>query len=151
MKKNEFKKFSETHRVWHKFSDWLIKTYGKDLHGKWKIMRVKNPETGKIHQLKFRSFNDLELSRRLVGYEVLTKVKRYVERYLPEIKIVHVDDAVYAGSDLLLIPHPEMGITLLYIPQCTTVQNQLFLYENHYKELIQALKELKYVYKETKK
>src|SRR5579859_5580156 len=128
-----------THRVWHKFSDWLIKTYGKDLHGKWKVMRVKNPETKKIHHLKYRSFNDLELSRRLVGYEVMCKVKKYVERYLPEIKHVHVDDEVFAGSDLFLIPHPKMGISVLYIPQCTSIQNQFFLYENHFKALNKAL------------
>lgn len=143
-------KIETTHRIWHTFYEWMIKTYGKDLHGKLQVHRVKNPETGKIHLLKYRNFNELELSRRVTGYEAMCKVKRYIGRYLPEIKIVHVDDSVFAGSDVLLIPHPAMGITVMFIPQCTTIQNQFFLYENHYKGLLKALKQMKDTYKPIK-
>lgn len=137
--------FAETHKVWHKFYDYIVKTYGKDLHGEWQYLSPENH--GK--KFKYRSFNELELSRRLVGHKVIERVERYVKRYLPEIEVIRCDDAAYAGSTILLIPHPKHGITMMYIPQCTTIQNQLFLYENHYKGLVNALKRMKYCYKDS--
>lgn len=130
-----------THETWHKFSNWLIKTYGKDLHGEWQYLDKKNKK------YKYRSFDDIELARRLIGYEVMSRVESYCKRYCPEIKILRCDDAYHAGSIILLIPHPKMGITFMFIPQCTSIQNQLFLYENHCNILIKALTELKYVYR----
>lgn len=128
------------HKIWHRFSDWLIKTYGKDLHGEWQYMEI-----GK-KRIRYRSFDEYELNRRLVGYEVIERIERYVKRYCPEIRVVRCDDSVYAGSDILLIPHPRHGITMMFIPQCTGVQNQMFLYENHYKMLLKELKKMWYVY-----
>ncbi len=137
----------ETHRVWHKFSNWLTKTYGKDLWSEWKVMKGKNDATGKSFKFKYRHFNDFELSKRLTGYDVMCKVKKYINRCCPEIKIIHCDDAVFAGSDILLIPHPAHGITVMYIPQCTSVQNQFFLYKGHYTQLMKGLREMSHVYK----
>lgn len=88
----------------------------------------------------------MELSRRLVGYDVMCKVEKFIKRYCPEIKIIGCDDSVYSGSYILLIPHPNHGITLMFIPQCTTIQNQFFLYEGHYNQLIKALEEMKNIY-----
>lgn len=133
-----------THEIWHRFSDWLVKTYGKDLHGKWEYMKISDTK-----KLRYRSFNDLELSRRLVGYDVLIRIERYVKRYCPEIKVLRVDDECHSGSDLLLIPHPKMGITVIFIPQCTSIQNQFFLYEGHHKALSKALKKMKWVYRDS--
>ncbi len=144
-KKDIFAEAKSSHKVWHKFSNWLVKTYGKGLHGKWRTQTIKDIN-GKIHKLKSRSFNDFELSKRLVGYEVQLRVERYVKRYCPEIKIVGCDDDHYASSDLLLIPHPNHGITIIFIPQCTHTQNQFFLYGNHHKILMKELKSMKYVY-----
>ncbi len=141
-----FKDANKSHKVWHKFSNWLIKTYGKDLHGKWEYIKFKDAK-GKQIKLKHRSFNELELSRRLAGYEVMCKVKKYVNRYCPEIKIINCDDSVYSGSDILLIPHPAHGITIIFIPQCTAVQNQFFLYKGHYTMLMKELRSMKSVYK----
>lgn len=137
---------NKQHRVWHKFSNWISKTYGKDLWGK-EVVNVITDEKGKKHKIKYKNFNELELSRRLVGYKVMCRIKNYVRRYCPEIKIVHCDDSVYAGSDILLIPHPEHGITMIFIPQCTNVQNEFFLYYGHYKNLMKELAAMKYVYK----
>lgn len=133
------------HEIWHKFSGWMIKTFGKDLHGAWQFMEGTK-SNGKKYKIKYRSFDDLELSRRLIGYEAMCKVEKYVKRCCPEIKIIRCDDSIYAGSDILLIPHPNHGITIMFIPQCTSVQNQFFLYKNHYNELVKALKEMKTVY-----
>jgi hypothetical protein len=105
--------------------------------------KLKN---GKIKKIKYKEFNEAELSRRLVGYEVLEKMEKYVARHCKEIKVVRCDDSLYAGSRIFLIPHPKHGITMLFVPQCTTIQNQFFLYDNHYKDLMKALKEMKEVY-----
>lgn len=134
-----------THQIWHKFSNWMVKTFGKDLHGEWEFMEGTGAN-GKKFKLKHRSFNDLELSRRLTGYEAMCKVEKFVKRSCLEIKIIRCDDSIYAGSDILLIPHPNHGITVIFIPQCTTIQNQFFLYKNHHKELVKALKEMETVY-----
>ena len=48
---------------------------------------------------------------------------------------------------LLLIPHINHGVTVMFIPQCTTIQNRFFLYGEDYKELINGLEKMKYVYK----
>lgn len=135
-----------THCIWHRFYNWMVKNFGKDLHGQWEYL-VAVGANGKKYKYRHRSFNDLELSRRLVGYEAICKIEKYVKRHCPEIKIVRCDDGVHAGSDILLIPHPNHGITVIFIPQCTLIQNQFFLYKNHYSKLIGALKEMKDTYR----
>lgn len=135
-----FKGAIKAHTVYHKFQKWIIKNFGKDLYGEWQYMYF-----GK-KKIKYRSFNETELSRRFVGYDVMCKIEKYIKRCLPEIKIIRCDDSYYAGSDILLIPHPKHGITIIFIPQCTDVQNQFFLYDNHHKEFVDALIEMKSVY-----
>lgn len=135
----------ETHRIWHKFDKWLTKTYGKDLYGEWVRNKIKSPD-GKTITLKYRSFNDLEFSKRICGYEVIERIERYVKTHCKEIKIVYCDDEVYASSIILLIPHPSHGISVMFIPQCTTIQNRFFLYGNHFKMLTEELEKMKYVY-----
>lgn len=142
---DEFKEAKTSHQVWHKFSNWLVKTFGKDLHGEWEFIEGIGAN-GKKFKIKHRSFNELELSKRLVGYEVMCKVERYIKKHCPEIRIIRCDDSLYAGSDILLIPHPNHGITIIFIPQCTTIQNQFFLYKSHHNELVKALKEMSSVY-----
>jgi hypothetical protein len=137
------------HKTWHKFSNWTIKNFGKDLHGDWEFIKGVD-KNGKKFNFKYRSFNDFELSQRLVGYEVMCKIEKYIKRCCPEIKIVKCDDSVYSSSYLLLIPHPKHGITMMFIPQCTGISNQFFFYEGHYENFIKTLKEMKYVYKNNK-
>lgn len=144
--KKDLAKANATHKVWHKFSKWMTDKYGKDLYGKWQTMKFKDKD-GKKHSLKHRSFNDYELSKRISGYEVICAVEKFIKRSCPEIKIVHCDDDVYAGSIILLIPHPKMGISVMFIPQCTGIQNRFFLYDTHFKMLISELKKMSYVYK----
>lgn len=140
--KLELGPFVDTHKIWHKFYNYIVKTYGKDLHGE---VQYLYPETfGKKY--KYRQFNEDELYKRMVGFEVISRIEGYVKRYLPEIEIVRCDDAAYSGSTILLIPHPKHGITVFYIPQCTSIQNQFFLYENHYKSLLKSLKKMKKYY-----
>jgi hypothetical protein len=145
IKENINKIMCETHKTWHKFTKWLGKTFGEDLVEDvvWEIPLGN----GKKKTIKYKSLNELELSKRLVGYRVLEKVEKYVGRHCKDIRVVRCDDSVYSGSSLILIPHPKHGITILFIPQCTKIQNQFFLYEDHYKNLMKALREMKDVYK----
>lgn len=140
---------NEIHRVYHQFHNWLVKTYGENLHGEWVINYITQAN-GKKKKLKYRSFNENEFNRRLVGYEVIENVERYVKRYCKEIQIVRVDDSYHAGSIILLIPHINHGITTMFIPQCTSIQNSFFLYGSDFNELIKGLEKLKYVYKKRK-
>jgi len=137
----------DIHKTWHKFYNWLMKTFGKDLYGKWIYYEFSDSNNKKVKR-KYRHFDDLELRKRLVGYEVIEKIEKYVKRNCPEIIIVGCDDESYSSSILLLIPHPKHGITLMFVPQCTDVQNQIFLYDGHYKLLMKGLKNMKYVYKD---
>lgn len=135
---DEFKKVIKSHTVYHKFQKWVTKNFGKDLYGEWQYFAGT--------KYRYRFLDEGKLSQRLVGYEVMCKVERYVKRYLPEIKIIRCDDSVHAGSDILMIPHPKHGITIIFIPQCTNVQNQFFLYDQHHKEFVDTLIEMKSVY-----
>ena len=98
-----------THQTWHKFYNYLIKTFGKDLYGPWKCINI-----GK-KKFKFRNYNDTELYKRLVGYEIQEKVRKWCKRYAPDIKIVYCDDETYSTSLIFLVPHPKHGITMIYI------------------------------------
>lgn len=131
----------QIHKVYHKFYNWLYKTYGSDLISN-QFLQVGEKT------LNYKVYNDFELSKRLIGYEVIGKVEKYCKKYCPEIKIIKCDDADFCGSVILLIPHQDMGITILYIPQCTQIQNQFFLYQNHFNQLTKALEEMKTVYKD---
>jgi hypothetical protein len=126
MKKIE--NIKRAHSVWHQFSNWLTRKYGLDLYSEWITKEIVDNK-GKAHKLKYRNFNEYELSKRLVGYEVMEKINWYVK-----------------SSDILLIPHPKHGITIMFIPQCTSIQNQFFLYEGHYNMLMKELKEMEWVY-----
>mgnify|MGYP001768361592 CR=1 FL=1 len=134
------------HKVYHQFQNWLAKTYGKDLYSKW-IVNTVTLSDGTKKKLRYRNFNEYELNKRLVGYEVIENIERYIKRYCKEIKIIRCDDSYYSGSILLLIPHINHGVTVMFIPQCTTIQNRFFLYGEDYKELINGLEKMKYVYK----
>lgn len=135
---------SKSHKTWHKFSNWISKTFGSDLIQD-KVLEIPM-KNGKIKKIKYKDFNEWELSKRLVGYEVIEKMEKYVAKHCKEIKVVRCDDSVYSGSSIFLIPHPNHGITILFVPQCTSIQNQFFLYDNHYKNLMKAFKEMKGVY-----
>lgn len=139
------KEIKEMHKVYHKFQKWLVKNFGNDLYGEYKTIRIKQ-ENGHYKSFKWRDYNEYELSKRLCGYEVMERIEKYVKRSCPEIKIVYCDDDMHATSIILLIPHPSHGITMMFIPQLIGIQNQLFLYGNHHKELMRVLEEMKHVY-----
>lgn len=82
------------------------------------------------------------------GDEVLTAVDQYAQEH-PEVIVVPVDDDSFSSSSLVLVPHPQMGISALFIPQCTQTQNQFFLYPAHLNALQQTLTKLQDEYQLT--
>jgi hypothetical protein len=128
------------HKVWHKFSKWVEKTFGKDLvQNKEMIVNKK--------KIKYKDINEWELSKKLTGYEAMKKIERYV-KYNPEIKITYCDDDLYSSSFILLIPHINHGISVVFVPQGTGIQNRFFLYHNHWEYFIKELTKMgKKVYK----
>jgi hypothetical protein len=76
------------------------------------------------------------------GSESMEKIEQYANEH-PEIVVCGCDDQAFASSDLVLVPHPDMGITVLYVPQCSGGWAQFFLYPGHLSRLIDALTEMR--------
>jgi hypothetical protein len=134
----------DTHKVWDKFERFLNDNFGEELNETFDNHIISEEYPNGI----FGKFsNSSEVLKRLVGYEALVKIEDFIKKEVPEIKIVHCDDNDYTGSTILLIPHPNHGITVMFIPQCSMVQNTFFLYENRYAKLMKELAKMKKVYK----
>ena len=66
------------------------------------------------------------------------------------LHVVRCDDAVHAGSDLILVEHCDhktgyyFGTTIVYVPQCTgEPPTEFFLYLSHLKQLLTVLQTIK--------
>jgi hypothetical protein len=111
-----------------------------------------NKRSDKIHQIWWDFCNHMKQwyfnesgdfdSELMIGYEASERVSDYAKDH-SEIVIAYCDDDYFMGSDIVLIPHPEMGITVIYIPQCEQQINMFFLYPNHLNYLIEKLNEVK--------
>ncbi len=84
------------------------------------------------------------------GIEAIDCAEKYAESH-EEIRIVPVDDDHFAGSIFVLVPHPCMGISVLFIPQLTNNQGTMFLYPNYKKILVEELNHLEEKYKTERK
>lgn len=80
-----------------------------------------------------------------MGYEAIQKIEKYVKRN-KDIKIVKSSDSVFSSSIIVLIPHPTFGITMMFIPQNSLMQNQMFLYPKEYANLINTLTEMRTIF-----
>lgn len=81
-----------------------------------------------------------EWENNMHGHEVIEKVEEYAKTH-PAISIAHCDDDLFASSILVIVPHKDMGNTVLFIPQLTTRTNRFFIYPNHQRSLMKALDE----------
>lgn len=137
--KSEVDDIKKIHGFWYNWMNYMKRWYykeGEDWAFDKKSKKLK--KTGKM----VKQYD----SKGLMGYDVMEKVEEYVKTH-PDVVELSVDDDVFASSDLVLIPHPTMGITVIFIPQCTNVQNTFFLYPNHIDNLIKTLKEMQKKYK----
>jgi hypothetical protein len=141
--KKTMKEIEEVHKIWKKFHRFLINKYGEDCRTKPTVYTF-----GK-KKVEIGGLNEFKLSKKLVGYDVMQDIEKYAKRN-PDIKVIRCDDAVYASSMIVLIPHPKHGITMMFIPQCTEIQNRMFLYKNHFDWLMEELNKMKNIYKGSK-
>ena len=77
----------------------------------------------------------------LAGDEAIQHIDDYARDH-PEIKIVPVDDSYFESGILVLVPHPSMGITTIFIPSSSPHQNTFFLYPGHFEMLKIALNQI---------
>jgi len=125
-------KTKKIHKIYHNFCDYMKKWYF-EYYFENKFDKKSGEFVKGKRQLKVFS------SENLVGYIAQKRIEKYVESH-PEIKIVRCDDSVFSTSIIVLIPHPTMGITFLYVPQNNTnIKNELFLYPDHSEMLIKEL------------
>lgn len=76
------------------------------------------------------------------GFESMEKIEQYAQSH-PEIMVCSCDDQSFCGSDIVLVPHPDMGVTVLYVPQVSGSWAQFFLYPGHLSQLIDALTKMR--------
>ena len=102
----------EVHGTWWLFDRWCERNYGKDYHAK------------------------------LKGIDVITAVRQFAYRN-KKVKIVKcsdiADDSHGDKAILVVIPHPSMGKTVIFIPEKSEVQNIFFLYPKREHELLEIL------------
>ena len=109
----------ETHKIWHAFREYLTQQY-------------------------VDSRGDFGPSQ-MIGDEAIEYVEAYAKEH-PEIEIYGCDDNHHASSILVVVPHPEMGFTVFFIPQGTGINNTFFLYPDHLKHFVQGLRKAKRKY-----
>jgi hypothetical protein len=126
-----------SHKTWHQFYRFLQRNFGKDCWGKQYFQKFGDKK------IKIKPFDEVKMMGNMVGYEAMVKVERYCKRYLPEIQCIYCDDSYYSGSLLVLVPHKNHGITVIYIPQNSRITNQLFLYPSHHSDLVHTLERMK--------
>ena len=122
-----------THKEWFLFCDHMKKWYYKEVPETMYSEKVGIYETG-------RTLFQFDSSK-MIGSEAIKRIEKYVLKH-PNIRIVNVDDDVYAGSIVLLIPHPEHGISLIFVPQCTEIQNRFFMYPSHISRFLIELEKM---------
>ena len=127
---------SEAHKIWHKFCDHMKKWYYKEEYG-WSILDdedfVQDDKTHKVFD-----------SSKMIGYKCMQRCEKYAKKN-KEIKIISVDDSVYSGSILILVPHPKHGVTIIFVTQHTdVVGNQFFLHHGEAYNLISKLHKMNY-------
>lgn len=121
-----------THQIFHSFCDHMKKWYFEYYYPV-TFNKKRNDFTTSTRKLKAFSSQDMQ------GYIAITRVENYAKKH-PEIEIVRCDDSVFSSSIIVLIPHPTMGITMIYIPQNNKeIKGELFLYPDHSDELIKKL------------
>jgi hypothetical protein len=132
------KEARKTHGIWFDFCNHMKKWYYKEVD-EYKLDKktIEYVTTGKM-------IKEFDVTK-MIGYDCMCRVEKYAEKH-KEIKIISVDDDVYSSSNLVLIPHPQHGITAIFIPQNTNINNQFFLYPSCIENIQEELDAMKKKY-----
>lgn len=114
------------------------KSHNDPEYKKWEVASRKTHKVWhKFEAFLIKNFGE-DYYKNLSGYECMNLIEAYV-RENKEITIIGCDDSYHASAFLVIVPHLNMGNTVLFIPQCTTIGNQFFLYPQHQENLVAAL------------
>jgi hypothetical protein len=144
MKKKDLPRWLKTpgkvHKTWFEFCNYFKRWYFEYYKGCKKIKKNKDGSLEVIYnKRKLKSFT----SKNMLGWSAMMRVERYAKTH-KEIKIVRCDDGMHSSSLIVLVPHPTMGITCIYIPQNETNQpNQFFLYPDNSIELLKEITKMR--------
>ena len=105
-------------------------------------MKKEDKDLRALHRIYHDYVTKMD-GKQLKGYELMEAADKWAEKH-PEVQTVVVDDDHHATSDLVIMPHENgkdfMGLTVLYIPQCTGENpTRFFLYPRAIQRLIEAL------------
>jgi len=82
----------------------------------------------------------------IFGYEAQVAAEQFAADHRDHVRIVPVDDDVFATSVLVLVDHRNdqeyMGTSVLFIPQCGGSSARFFLYPNHRRALLRSLQDI---------
>ena len=128
-------KEKNVHYIWHSFMDYMKKWY-------YNLVPGFSIKTMKSTKRKYKCFD----VSKMVGYKAMCRIAKYAKNK-ENIFITSCDDSWHMGSDIVLITHEcedrFMGTTMIFVPQCKTDINQVFLYPHHVDDLIKCLQEIK--------
>ena len=124
-------KSENIHKFWRDFAGHFMEWYYSEVPD-YEVINGEIIETTKL----YKQFDP----SKMIGYECMNQIDEYVKDH-PEIKVVGVDDDYFTGSYIVLVPHPKMGITAIYVPQNGS-DNNFFLYSGHARNLIEALEKM---------
>lgn len=127
------------HAIWYEFCDYMKEYFYVEETTSWE----KN-DNGDIASVEVKPFKVFDVAK-MKGYDAMQVVEEYAETH-PDIVLVGCDDVCFTGSLIILVPHPDMGITVIYIPQNSVAANEFFLYPYHIKMLQEALAMMKEKY-----
>ena len=120
----------------------LSESFFKHLQKKYYKLEHKINLNWQSSKRKYRTYD----GTKVYGHGAMQHIEKFVNKH-PGIKIAWCDDDVHATSRLVFIPHRTnkdwMGVTVLFVPQCTNIQNKFFLYPEHVNDLIKTLREIK--------
>ena len=98
---------------------------------------------GDIHAVYHEFSEILEILQDKHNYSIIEMADEFTEVYHEDTQLVPVDDEAHCGSSLVLIDHENdreyWGTTVVYLPQCSGVRAEFFLYPHHRRALIKAL------------
>ena len=116
----------------------------------YRYMKLEEKETKILHgdwhnfSKTFRPWNKKKGEQWIdKGYSLMLKVEKWLKKH-PRCYQISCDDNAFASSMLVFVPHytPRgwMGITVVFIPQCTGEDpTPFFLYPSHAKNFAEML------------
>jgi len=111
------------------------------------VTKQKNKNVHYVYHNFESKFKNFDGKWKYIGYDLMVQVAKWAKKFPEDVKIVVCDDSYFAGSDLICIEHRStheyMGISVVFIPQCTGEQpTTFFLYPGHRRNFYRTLRSM---------